>query len=785
MPLLLPPLLALLGFYHGLSHLQPPPSPTHLFHRLKEKQEAVVAGTLLAAPEFDGRLSRVKIASSYLRLPDDPRYVPTQGTLFLHLAAPWPSDLQPGDSLVARAYLKRPESFRSPGAFDYQRHLAFQGILASGFSRSPHFVHKLEERQNFWQRLRYAPERARRSIGRLIDGAVAEEHRGLYRAILIGDASAIGDEAMESFKASGTVHILSISGLHMTIIGSLLYTGFYWLLSRSEWLLINCQLRKWAAFLCLPALLGYGLLAGLNVPVFRAMIMSCIAIVGICSDRVKSPSTLLAMAALIILAVDPLSLALPSFQLSFVATGAILFLVPILKGVLFADLPKEALSLRRRSSRWLMAGIVVSVAATAATAPITLSAFNRVSVVGIIANLVVEPLICLWSLPCGFLALPFSAFAPEIASLLLRLGAPGLTAAVDCATFFANLPFSSLWRPSPPGWLLFLCGMAFFSMLVVRRRSSPFFAAAALFLLSFAAMIFPFFLTKTRESANTLQLVALDVGQGSSNLVRFPSGRTVLIDGGGSAATTPSVGERVIAPYLWRQGITRLDAVVITHPDADHYNGIPFILKHFTPKTLWVRDLQGHDQGYQEVLRLAARLGVVIRVPEVGEALVGLEGEESLSCLATQDELVPVSAADSMERDNNGLVLKACHRQRCALLPGDIDRHGEARLIDSGANLQADLLVSPHHGSNSSNSQQFLAAVAPQILVVSAGKSGQGHFPHPHLKEECRAFGIALASTAEHGSLTAHLDQEKSELWGYNRPGDNPFHPWEQVRLRQ
>ncbi len=785
MPLLLPALLVLLGFYHGLAQLQPPASASHLFHRLQQKQEAVVAGTLLAAPEFDGRLSRVKIASSHLRLPEDPRFIATQGTLLLHLAAPWPPYLLPGDSLVVRADLKRPESFRSPGAFDYPRHLAFQGILASGFSRSPHFVHKLEQHQNLWHRLRYTPERARSSIGRLIDEAVAEEHRGLYRAILIGDASAIGDEVMESFKGSGTVHILSISGLHMTIIGFLLYAAFYWLLSRSERLLINYPLRKWAAFLCLPVLLAYGLLAGLNVPVFRAMIMSCVAIIGICTDRVKSPSTLLAMAALIILAIDPLSLASPSFQLSFIATAAILFLVPILKELLFGEHPKEALSLRERSCRWLLAGIVVSAAATAATAPITLYAFNRVSAVGIIANLVVEPLICLWSLPCGFLALPFIAFAPEIATFLLRLGTPGLSAAVDCAGFFANLPFASLWRPSPPGWLLLLCGIGFFGMFAARRSTTPLCAAAAIFVLSIAAMLVPSSLAEKRKTANNLQITALDVGQGSSTLVRFPSGRNVLIDGGGSAATTPSVGERVIAPYLWQQGITTLDALVITHPDADHYNGLPFILEHFKPKTLWVRDLQDNDQGYEEVSRLAKRLGIAIRMPEVGEALAGLGGEESLSCLAKQSDMVPGSAPGSRERDNNGLVVKVCHRQRCALFPGDIDHNEEARLIDSGVNLQADLLLAPHHGSNSSNSQQFLTAVAPKILVVSAGKSGRGRFPHPLLKEECRALGIDLVSTSEHGSLTAQLGQEKVELWGYGRLDDNPFIPCEPIQLRQ
>lgn len=776
-PIFLTTLFLANGFVHSLHHLQPPIDDHHLFYRIKEKREAVVVGTLLAAPEFDGKLARVRLDTQYLRFPEDPALLPTQGTLLLHLASPWPTTIQPGDLAVVRADLKRPDGYRSPGAFDYPRHLALQGVFVSCFCRSPLLVHKLDG-QGFWQHLRFAPERARMAIGQFLDQSLADPHRALYRAILIGDASAIDDQIMESFKGSGTIHILSISGLHLTIIGTLLYGGVYWLLSRSPRLLASYPLRKWAAFVCLPALIGYGFLAGLNIPVFRAMVMSCLAIFAICGDREKFSSTLLALAALLILAIDPPALALPSFQLSFAATAAILFLVPALKTLVKGKPREEKVPFPRRFGRWLTAGLLVSAAATAITAPLTLHAFNRASLVGIIANLVVEPLICLWSLPCGFLALSLAFFAPEAAAALLHLGAPSLSAAVTSADFFANLPYSSLWRPSPPFWLLAICGMGFFGIIWGVRVSRPVtILSTVLFALSLLTMLLPLSLLSPKK-VNDLEVTQFDVGQGSATLLRFPSGGKVLIDGGGPATTSTSVGERVIAPYLWRQGILAIDALIITHPDADHFNGLAFILTHFSPKLLWVRDIHGHDEEYRKLLRLAEKLGVAVRVPHKGEELPGLALGERLSCLVSPATTDAGSAFKVLERDNSGLLIKTCVGPRCALFPGDIDSNQEQQLVAAGIELKATLLLSPHHGSASSNSKQFLATVAPEYLLVSAGRGGRGHFPHANLPESCRDLGISLLTTQEHGTLVVDLADEVT-ITGNQRPGDNPFLPYQ------
>ena len=777
MPGLLPLAVFLFGLHHGSANLLPPQDETHLYHRIETRTEAVVVGTLTAAPEFDGRNSRARIDCRHIRFADDPRLAPTTGMLLARLPGPWPSSLKPGDTLALRATLQRPEGYLAPGAFDYPRHLALNGILVSAQLRSPLCIHKVEERPELLQRLRYLPERMRMNLGMAIDRAVDGQHRALYRALLIGDASAIDDSTMESFKGSGTIHILSISGLHMTLIAAFLYAIFHWLLSRSPRVMARFPPRRWAAFLCLPGLLLYGLLAGMNIPVVRALVMSCTALVALCTDRQRSPSTLLALAALILLVIDPLSLALPSFQLSFTATAAILFLVPFLKALVSADCEEGDLSPLRRLWHWLLAALLVSAAATAATAPLTLAAFNRFAPVGLVANLVVEPLICLWSLPCGFLALPFLSSAPDLAATLLRLGGPGLTLAVKAATIFAEIPGASLWRPSPPWWLLLPCGLGFAATLFARSLRPRMAALAlAVFLLPLAAMLLPPSLFPPRKP-DVMHLVALDVGQGSATLIHYPSGRAVLIDGGGAATASPAVGERVIAPFLWSHGIATLDAMVITHADADHYNGLGFVLDHFPTKALWVRDLHGHDEEYREVLQRAKRRGVLLTVPEVGETLASLGPGESLRCLASPAAGVVDVAASTGRGGNNGLVVKACHGNGCALIPGDIDRAEEGHLLASGGDLAADILLSPHHGSKTSNSKEFLSAVAPQAMLVSTGRGNRGYFPHPGLGDDCLGLGIALFTTARHGTLTAKFTPSGAELTGYGRQPASPFLP--------
>ena len=780
---LLFPLVLALGCFHGSLQLQLPVDKNHIYYSIKAKTDVVLVGTMTTMAGFDGKTSQVTIKAQSIRIKNDPELIVTHGKVLLRLQGPWPDDLAPGDTLAIRTELKRPDSFRTPGVFDYAQYLAQKDIWITGFVSSRLFLHKVTVTQSLLHRLRYLPERIRTKIGKQIDNAVSPDIRGIYRAILLGDRSHVDEDTLEIFKGSGTMHILAISGLHMAVIGTLLYAVFFWIFSRSEKLLLKFTVKKWAALLSLPVLLSYGLLAGMNTPVFRAVIMSSIVIIAICSNRQKYPSALLAFAALLILIIEPLQLFTASFQLSFAAIIGILFLLPVLKKLLDPSTgPVSPLSVRQKILNWIIAALLVSLVANLATAPVTLFFFNRFSLVGPLANLIIEPLICLWSLLSGFFAIFFIFIQPEMSSFLFQAGALGLSAAIHCAAFFSSWSFSTLWLPTPPLWLILLYSVALiniaYSGLKIRWLSLP-------PLLTFVACIWLFFhplQQGSTENSNYFRITYLDVGQGSATLLEYPSGFRVLIDGGGSSFTATAVGEKIIAPFLWKKGIRRIDAVAITHPDADHYNGLEFIIQHFSAKILWVRDTEGHDANFQRLMHLAEHKGTSPFIPEEGDRL--LQGEESLVCVINlANRKKSTESNESRNNGNSGLILKACMGQLCALFPGDISRNKEHSLIVEGFDVQAEFLLSPHHGSITSNSTQFLTAVDPKYLLVSAGRAAKGYFPHKGLAGECDNQHIGLLTTSDQGTLQIIAKEGEYRIYGYKRKNENPLLSYFPVRL--
>jgi competence protein ComEC len=663
--------------------------------------------------------------------------------------------------------------------------LARKDIWVTGFASSPIFLHKLVENQSLFHTLRYLPEKLRTHIGKQIDTAVPNKTGAIYRAILLGDRSHVDEDTLEIFKGSGTMHILAISGMHMAIIGALVYAGIFWLLSRSEQLLLHFTLKKWAAFLSLPVLLGYGLLAGMNTPVFRAVIMSSIVILSICTNRQKSPSALLAFAAILILTIDPLQLFTVSFQLSFSAIIGILFLLPVLKNLLdqSAKEPTPRLFLQKIIN-WIIAGLLVSLVANLATAPIALYSFNRFSTVGLIANLILEPLICLWSLSAGFISIPLFFILPEIGSFFLQIGAQGLDVAMHAAAFLSSFSFSTIWLPTPPVWLIciYFVVLIFLAFAGWKKRWS-----LLLSLSSLAGCIMMFLYPPSqyqRGDVNPFQISYLDVGQGSATFLEYPSGYRVLIDGGGSSFSTTTIGERIIAPFLWKKGIKNIDAIAITHPDADHYNGLEFVIKRFSPKTLWVRDKDGHDDNFKRLILLADKQRISVSIPD--EGILWGERDASLESVAnTSGWKDSAGSTESRASGNSGLVLKTCVQQLCALFPGDIGRSREQALVTQGLDLNADVLLAAHHGSITSNSSQFLAAVSPKYLLVSAGRSSKGYFPHKSLRKECETQQVDLFTTADQGTLKITTNQGGYKIYGYRRKDDNPLSSYHPVLLNE
>ena len=749
-------LFCLLGSLHTTAADKPPSSPDDISRIIQEKREAVVIGTLSSMATFNGETGQARIALQSIRFADSPRFTRAEGTVLVSSRKPWPGNMIPGTALSLRLTLQRPSGFNTPGVFNYPLHLARQDIRVTGFVTSAAHIHQLDQPETLLHQIRFLPERWRHQVGLAIDQAVPPPLNGIYRALVIGDQSKVDETTRTLFRDSGVMHILSVSGTHFAIISTLLFILCHWLLRRSAWLILHANTRKLALLACLPTLIAYALLAGMNTPVLRTLIMCCTAVIALWTDRRKSISALLAAAALLILLIDPHALFTASFQLSFAAVASIAlaaWALPMVKGHGTAS-PGEQ-PWHHRPLRWLIAALVASIAATLGTAPLLLHHFNHVSLVAPLSNLLIEPLICLFSLPLALLACLALPFVPNLAALLLDLGAPALTISLEIMRIFTRLPLSSLWLASPPAWLTLLYYATLLLLIMRWHRDRKIWQPA---LASFAVIVlfhvFPPYEVTARLKRD-LTVTFLDVGQGSATLLEFPGGYRVLVDGGGSSASSRTVGETVIAPFLWHRGITRIDQLVVTHPDADHYNGIPFILSQFSPDSLWISRLAADDQ-FSQLISQAQDARLQVSTPTDGEELaIGEGGFRCIRNLATR------GAGDSMIKGSSndaGLILQATLGSFDVLLPGDISRKMERQLIVEGRELTSTVLLAPHHGSKTSNSAAFFSAVAPEYLVVSAGRKTTGHFPHPGLQRQCEEAEIRMLTTAGDGTVRIDTD---------------------------
>lgn len=727
----------------------------NIYSQITQEEEVVLTGTLHGMPLYDGFQSTIIVKIHNLRLRREDHLSSSVGLVRLRIKDQWPDALLPGDELIIRAKLSRPYSFMNPGGFDYPAFLASQNIRVIGRISSISHILPLVHEKSWLHKLIYLPENIRLSIREQINKSLSTKEAGIYRALLIGDRSGLDRKTLEAFKASGTMHILAISGLHLSLVASILFIIFYFLARRSQYLMLRVSCKKLALIATIPPLCIYTLLAGAQTPVLRSLIMVLVFILAFCIHRQRSPFTTLSCAALLILLINPASLFMVSFQLSFMAVASIIMILPrLLKLLKKKNLEDDTKmhAFQMRFNHWLIAGLLISITATIGTTPLLLHSFNRISTVGPVANLLLEPLLCLWSLPFGLLAILVQFFDHQTNSYLLQIGSIGIKTSIIITDFFSNFDYSSLWLPTPPLTLIlfYFIGLGLCFSSFSRAKTIPLFLGISLLFIFPPQKYLRFFSTVS-------ELVFLDVGQGSSTLVTFPGGKTALIDGGGASSSKFNVGESVIARYLWHRGITHLDTIIVTHPDADHYNGIPFLLKHFHPDTLLVNGESGHDQEYENLVELALQLGTEVRTPESNEIIVTTK---ELTLLNINNPFIYDEYFAELSNNSNdqSLIVQLKGSTFSCLIAGDISRRVEHALVENQTNVKSSILLSPHHGSKTSNSEEFIKYVDPDQIVVSAGRFKSCFFPSTELKSICQEKNIPLLITSEIGAIVFHQD---------------------------
>ena len=568
-------------------------------------------------------------------------------------------------------------------------------------------------------------------------------------------------------------HIVAISGLHMGLLGFFLFTAFYYFLRRSERLILTCNIKKLSLLLCLPLLFLYTLLAGANPPVVRSFIMSVFVVFALCTDRIKSPLTILACAAFLILVVDPLCLETASFQLSFMAVISIIVLTPHIMRILQPDILNEKhLFFYGKVMKWVVTIIAVSTSATLGTIPVLLYHFNQFSTVTILSNLLIEPVICLWSLPCGFLAIPFMLIYQPVADLFLNIGAIGLNMSITIVRFLASGTYSTVWLPAPPLMVtaLYYCSLLLFT---VPRSNRVFPIGITLFLIASIIMFFP--LTPWSgifRSESTVSFI--DVGQGSSSLIELENGSNILIDAGAVSAPGFNCGERIISPFLWHRGIGRLDHLIVTHADSDHYNGISALYEKFRPLHLWLPHAGTNKQNYLSMIELAISHGVQLHFPG-NEPVI----KDKNTIITIADHPINRNSEGHLVNNrgrtynDNGLIVRLVTDGVSFLFPGDISSEKELKLVEAGIELEADVLLSPHHGSATSNSLPFLSHVAPHYLIVSSGDKKRNYFPSPETLKNAAKSETTVFSTEKHGTITFSIKDKKSRITLFRLNSEN------------
>lgn len=650
---------------------------------------------------------------------------------------PWKQE----EAIEAAFRLRRPRNFGNPGEFDYESFLARRRTYVLGYANTDlAWASRSAPPAGLVSAVATWREAVRQSIEARLTGSA----RQIVSALLIGDASSLAPEVRERYSRTGLSHVLAISGLHVGLVAAAGYGAFRWLLARSEWLLLRANVPKLSMGLSVLPILLYGGIAGGNVPTLRAVVMIVLVLMGTTLDRPRDWLVTLAVAALIVGLLWPGALFEISFQLSFAAVAAI---VVGMKRVVerWRSWEEERLIRLRRGRwgllRWVVLYQAVTLCAMLGTAPLGAWHFNRVSLIGVIANPLIVPLIGLIPVAAGLVAVLLQPFAPRLAGDLLGWIGIVVAFADGIVGYFASLPGAAVYVVTPSPYEVALIYATLAALLIrppLQRR-------LALSVLGVLLIVDVGSWVKERYHRRDLRLTFLSVGQGDSTLIEFPGSAVMVVDGGGLSFTF-DVGERIVAPQLWRRKIRRINHFVLSHPDFDHYGGLRFLAPAFAASDLWWNGSLGRGRSFDEFWRTLDREGVelVDARPPFRRTIGGVE-VESLS----PDRRHPPSKAN-----DHSLTIRLRYGPTTILLPGDLEQMGERRLLARHPDgVRSDILKVPHHGSRTSSTAAFLAAVSPKIAVASMGHQNRFGMPHPEVIQAYRRIGAGLWRTDVDGAI--------------------------------
>lgn len=675
-----------------------------------------------------------------------------------------------GDHVRINGKMREPGSFRNPGGFDYAAYLAQNGILATASVRTGNDITLLKRGTGVFRTVQDWRERIRQAFLADTKGPGS----AILQAMVLGEEGGLTDELRDRFQSAGVTHIISISGSHLGMVALLcfgLIRGLLLLLPERHYhrLTLSLDPKKLAAWLTLPLLIFYTLLAGGQVATVRSLVMITAGLAALVLDRDHALMHSLALAALLILAHSPQAVFDISFQLSYLSVLVIGHVVSV-----WNELGIKAAGRAQRLAQSVALLMIISFAASLATGPVVAYYFNQFSLAGIVSNLVVVPFAGAVVVPLGLLSAILSLFTRHLPLAWMNQHISDFF--IDLVGFFSRLPFAQ-FHPRSPGvlWLacyaLFLLSLLSALRIVLLSRFKPLeasarvplaqkitlFASGFLLISALAASFFPKHYT---------MISFPDVGQGDCTLIELASGQTVLIDGGGTNDNRFDIGRRVVAPFLWDRGIRRLDLVVLSHPDADHMNGLLYLIRNFPVGEAWVHGSDADHLGFWKFTEVISEKHVPLRMVSARDAPVVL-GDARLRVLHPAEGFSPKARKTGAAVNSLSLVIRMEEGGRAFLFTGDIEQDAEKYLAGKHNDLKCDVLKVPHHGSKSSSSEEFLAQTSPRLAVVTVGKSNPYRHPADEVIERYERTGADICRTDRDGAvmIRPHGDRLEVTRW--------------------
>ncbi|VAW52700.1 DNA internalization-related competence protein ComEC/Rec2 [hydrothermal vent metagenome] len=714
-----------------------------LSHRLDEGfvgQNIVLNGTVSNIPVSEGRVQRFQFSINHFQLPGSDISFESEDFFPKKIRLSWyyGRSLKAGENWQLVVRLKPPHGFMNPGGFDYEAWLFQHGIDATGYVRKSN-LNRREAKAST------GIDTFRQLLGASISEGKSDSF-ALIKALAIGDKSSISNTQWRVLTNTGTSHLMAISGLHIGLAALFAYSLIRRLIPVAMMQRLPAQHISLSFGLIVAAM--YALIAGLSIPTQRAIIMLTVLVLMTLVRRNHRPLDALGFAVLVVLLFDPLAVLSVGFWFSFSAVAVIF--ISLSPNESIKKSPEQS-SLRFKVIQTLKQWVRLQLLISVFLLPLSLFMFQQVSLVSPLANLLLIPYVSFLVVPVVLMAIFSALFLQSLSDMLFYIAATLLDFIWPLLSMFSNLPHALLIKGDVSITQLLLTTVAmlliYFSkhlvaaIYIAHKKDAPKFIVW-LFRAALCFMFVPImFSGNTELKKNEFILSVLDVGQGSAAVIHTQN-HTLVFDAGAKFSERLDAGRSVVIPYLRSQGILKLDRLLISHGDADHIGGAQAIIDEYPDVQLVGQDIeQLHAQNKQ-----ICQQGQTWQWDGVSFTFLSPKMNKS--------------DFNRNKRNDRSCVLQVRSQHGSVLLTGDIEKSAERALLDDYEDsLSSDILVVPHHGSNTSSSLDFIRAVNPKISLISAGYKNRYKLPASKVVARYDLEHLKILTTAKSGAITIAITE--------------------------